>query len=128
MLVLLAFNVMMAISHVFTRKSLLTASGHFPGEGFVPLNPYLSKVPVAGYVTNYISSIHEQNRPAVFNYHQAKFALAPVILDRFKPWDHEYVVLYYFPSYDFAPIFVPWPYQVVAKFNNNTILIKSIHK
>lgn len=124
---MIVVNAKKTITVMGRTESPLTASSHYPGEVFVLLPKDLTDVDTVGYVTNYTSSIYEQDRPAVFNYHQAKFAMAPVILDRFNPWAHDYVLLYFFPSKDFAPIFIPWPHRIIHKVNDNVLLIQKIN-
>ena len=64
------------------------------GVQFIPLIPYLSKVPWAGYITC-LDSSHPLTDVAIMGpYQQAQYVLSPTILDYFHPLHYRYIVLH----------------------------------
>jgi hypothetical protein len=60
---------------------------------FIVFGPYLDKVPIAGYMSC-ANSPHPLIDPEVMRpFQQARFVLAPTVLDYVHPLDHAYILL-----------------------------------
>jgi len=102
-LILINFKTLFDIEYRGLKSGLLIEGlTDFPGKNFLPLKPLLQDVHVAGYYTDLAPKDPEFNLPFQYYFEQAKFALAPTILDRNHPGNHEYVLVYLFNPDSFS--------------------------
>lgn len=87
------FNVQFDLKLINT-KHLFLGSPSFPGGPFLGLRPYLKGVRWAGYCADSKLVNRDVDTAFMFFYQRAQFALSPTMLDKNKPLEYEYIILF----------------------------------
>lgn len=78
----------------FFVQELKTNPPEILGGDFIPLHPYLSQIPWAGYVPCYESPSPAYDVNLMAPFQQAQFVLSPTLLDYYNALKYPWVILY----------------------------------